>query len=806
MTPRDIGLLLAVLAMTSNAQAQSIDDPCTAGKGPGAKDNHIEKETCSFDFGTLDTPSQRKVRNFSDEGRDLKGLAIPTLDADQQDAEANYLTPNHPTPQPDVPLSNWRQYTSVPNDDQVGKILESETRIDIGPGFPLPTMPGAIEPPETIYVTYVRTPPGIFPKLDPWIEPPGTNMLPTLTRPLVNDVGDEIPNTLPSSKQNPYELHDGDPEITRINPLSPIEDLRYVLENLYELFTGRAYASLYEELNDDSVVDTLEKSGAAMTKERVEGRRRLIEHLLDLGTHIVEGKDGPGSLVPSDRAYRGFPLLFHSGHNRVKCVEPVYDGAGNVIGGNVNVHQVWYGGRIQSDTMFLDFGWDYQTVERDGDGDVVYRDEDGNVADDENSGDPSIIYLSAAENGYGGRRCIGGGDPDPIPPNKPWTVTYTVNALHGSRDDFSPTGMFFDCPSKVEVGGTDHFEDDEEKKACPAPSEDLGEGVVRWSKKKLPTGFAMDQTFFPMEDGTRTVFKIKMAPPMYYKLTYTWGWREHPPRAQAMENAHQSIPPHKLKPIVWHEFDTFSDQEATAIAKISDLAPAKRMWRVFGLLDDLLGRIETLPDDPTDDESWQRQTLALLLDGRNAYLDWLDRGKLPSGFRPDENADLTMLFINNTMYGEFARGGQRFHDWRKRIELASVVDDTTSGPAKVPNDNKLRVTLINADYFRHGYVNVDFGGLRGWENQFKPTLKTGGAGSFFTFGRFYHRPNVVPGSISVDPATFELEVGGAEGDVPVKVIPGVHRVMIEYNFEPSRRLRFYQFDPLHHDVAIYSIH
>jgi hypothetical protein len=31
-------------------------------------------------------------------------------------------------------------------------------------------------------------------------------------------------------------------------------------------------------------------------------------------------------------------------------------------------------------------------------------------------------------------------------------------------------------------------------------------------------------------------------------------------------------------------------------------------------------------------------------------------------------------------------------------------------------------------------------------------------------------------------------------------------VHFKYNFEPSRRLRIYQFDPLHHDVAIFSIH
>ncbi len=32
------------------------------------------------------------------------------------------------------------------------------------------------------------------------------------------------------------------------------------------------------------------------------------------------------------------------------------------------------------------------------------------------------------------------------------------------------------------------------------------------------------------------------------------------------------------------------------------------------------------------------------------------------------------------------------------------------------------------------------------------------------------------------------------------------KVHIQMNFDPSRRLRVYQFDPLHHDVAIFSIH
>jgi hypothetical protein len=31
-------------------------------------------------------------------------------------------------------------------------------------------------------------------------------------------------------------------------------------------------------------------------------------------------------------------------------------------------------------------------------------------------------------------------------------------------------------------------------------------------------------------------------------------------------------------------------------------------------------------------------------------------------------------------------------------------------------------------------------------------------------------------------------------------------VRIQFNYDPSRRLRFYQFDPVHHNVAIFSVH
>lgn len=326
-----------------------------------------------------------------------------------------------------------------------------------------------------------------------------------------------------------------------------------------------------------------------------------------------------------------------------------------------------------------------------------------------------------------------------------WTVTYTVDVLNRGKDDFSPMTMYMDAPELT------------------AP------------KPPLPNA-AMDQTFFPVAEGTRTVFTVKMAPPKYYNLTYCWGWRQHPPRVQVMENAGKKYP---QSPVPGFPSKTLPEWEASvfggktqdqAIAMISDLAPAKRMWAAFRA-----ARQAVTAADP----NW-REALRQVRAAQAAYLDWKDRNHLPVGMKPDPDTDLTLLYANNTIYGECPDGGVTdFPKWRTR-------------------GAQLRVTLRNADYFEHAYYNIDFGGARGWENQFKPTVKLAGSGDQFTFGRFYWGLNVDPNQpIVVPPAGHD-----ADGTT----VPSEHKVFITYNFEPSRRLRFYQFDPMHHDVAVYSLH
>ena len=323
----------------------------------------------------------------------------------------------------------------------------------------------------------------------------------------------------------------------------------------------------------------------------------------------------------------------------------------------------------------------------------------------------------------------------------PWTITYVIDVLNRGADDFAPFAIYFDDPALSPPG------------------------------KPLPH-IAMDQTFFPIEDGTRNVFKIHMTRGKYFNMTYHWGWRRHSPRIQVTDNALKVIEGKKLPE--W-EIDVFGPtpsasraEQLKAIAMIGDLAPEKRLWRAFMAL---RGGSST-------------QTRKLLDEAERAFEQSLDRLHLPDGVKEDPGSDLTLLYVNDTIYGHV-----------KGIEDQSKV----TMPKWELRGTTVKVKLYNGDYFLHGYINADFGGLRGWENTFQHTHATGGDGYLFTFGRanwWMNAGNPEVGLITVPPARRS-----GRGDVV-----GEHNVEITYNYEPSRRLRFYQFDPLHHNVAIFSVH
>src|SRR5262249_23938373 len=154
--------------------------------------------------------------------------------------------------------------------------------------------------------TTVITGPSIFPpctpieKCNPWLYPPGTNLLPTIYTNVYDGKGVEMPNTLPSTPLIPYNLHDGDPKITIINSSgnptntpSPQDDLRFVVFNA---ILANAQA--------------LQKGG--LPPGELARRTKATQTAIQYGLNILEGNP------ITNRAYSGFPLLHYTAGARVK--------------------------------------------------------------------------------------------------------------------------------------------------------------------------------------------------------------------------------------------------------------------------------------------------------------------------------------------------------------------------------------------------------------------------------------------------------------------------------------------------------
>ena len=517
--------------------------------------------------------------------------------------------------------------------------------------------------------------------------PEPTNLLPTVYANLCDVGGEEIPNTLPSSPEQPYNLHP-EPVVTAIDKTSPADDLAAILKELRQA-AGDPHSDDPEEHAGHGSVD-LER----------------IRFAID----IIEGN-------PVPRVYSGFPILHYMGPLKTKTVTPTYDGNGKVTGGTLTINQIWYDTHIESDTSYVD---------------------------------SSIVA------------------------DVPWTIHYNIYVLNRGADDFAPMMMTFDDPKKLDG--------------------------------KLMFHASLDQTFFPMLDGQKVEFEMKMPPSRFWNLTYHWGWRKHPPRVQVVENMNVKLggmPRNSFEIAAFGENPRASeDAKLAAINMIGDLAPEKRMWNAFRKIA----------------EGASGAVLRSLVDeAEGSFDDWQNRTRLPRGVKADPTADMTLFFANNTIYGHidgFNRDMQmEMYKWKKR-------------------GDKVKVELLNADYFPKGYVLVDFGGQRGWENTFHNTLPIGGAGPLFTFGRNHSWMNTASGPVMVPVATRPSKTTGkkyglnemkfTEHDPDTadfhqirKPFPaqfntaeglGKHDVEITFNYDPPPRLRMYQFDAFHHDAAIWSPH
>ena len=581
-----------------------------------------------------------------------------------------------------------------------------EAMADCAPMQPLPA-PGSWSVVTNGDTTTIDTAPSFFAQSDSF-GPNPTNLLPTIYEDSCDVNGNPIPNSLPSTPAQPYNLH-ADPKVTTLpNKLSPTNDL------------GKIIKALRGDKDDH--------------EHKKEGKNKIDPKQLQFAIDILEGN-------PVDRVYSGFPVLHYNGPLKGKTVTPTLDGNGNVTGGTVTVHLVYYDSHIESDTSYVD---------------------------------PSVVA------------------------DVPWTIHYVVDVLDRGSDDFAGYMMYFN------------------------------------SKLGNPNGVkpnvGMDNSFFPMavgqdsEKGQRYEFDMKMAPSGYWNLTYHWGWRLHPPRVQVVENVKVPI---NGKPRNFAEFEAFcpthqpnatgdcpelvTDQnfKLAAINMIGDVAPAKRMWNDFRAIQ-AGARGEELEETIEDLNS--------------AFDDWQHRTRLPKGVAEDSSADETLLFVNNTIYGH----------------VTGFTRDTQMEMFKFTGRGKqIKVKLLNGDYFNHAYMLVDFGGVRGWENTFHNTLPTGGQGPLFSFGRNHWWINTTSGAIPIPvaerPTTTAsttsrvVDMDGLRGShdketpdfnridaekvakVHVKTtttgeIIGEHTVIVNFNYDPPRRLRMYQFDALHHDEAIWSPH
>lgn len=240
-----------------------------------------------LDFATLDdvepNNEQQAVRDFlSFDGFDLDLQAPsnpepigpddpPRHPPSPEEAVDNYLHPKHPGAQPPVPQSAWKRVNCVDEIEpfawEIPALSDGDVAFRTLPEITIPTMSRA---------TYVKKGHSLFPGevqlagspavIDSFANPPGTNMLPTIARNLEDKNGGEMINTLSSSKKRPYNLHDGDPEAERINAESPIDDLRYIMETIYEVVSESSYRDLLTRPDQISTDDLLEDAADASAR------------------------------------------------------------------------------------------------------------------------------------------------------------------------------------------------------------------------------------------------------------------------------------------------------------------------------------------------------------------------------------------------------------------------------------------------------------------------------------------------------------------------------------------------------------
>src|SRR5215469_7444375 len=217
---------------------------------------------------------------------------------------------------------------------------------------PTPSQVSVSTSPDATITTTVITGQSVFPpcnpaeRCDPWRNPPGPNLLPTIYTNAFDGKGVEMQNTLPSTPiEYPhdsqdwwakfYNLQDGKPIVTTLRSenlsfSSPQDDLR-------SFFCAILVNARF--LNGDKKRPQCRSFEPLQLPSDAAHAQAAIETAIQGSLDILEGNPRPR------RAYNGLPLLHYKSGEKVKVVPNT---------GNVDIHQVWYDSHIESDAAYLD--------------------------------------------------------------------------------------------------------------------------------------------------------------------------------------------------------------------------------------------------------------------------------------------------------------------------------------------------------------------------------------------------------------------------------------------------------------------
>lgn len=212
-----------------------------------------------------------------------------------------------------------------------------------------------------------------------------------------------------------------------------------------------------------------------------------------------------------------------------------------------------------------------------------------------------------------------------------------------------------------------------------------------------PLGFkAFDTTWETVESGTIAELTVDHPPIAHVGGIYTWGWREHPPKAQFLQPVFEIVNVHTGEIELDPEGRSFAERHRLlTIDDIGDAAPEKKMYVVAqAVLEEGATAAEVsamLTDDAVSPRGTWNQWVDLSADHLQLPPEAWDilaaeDNLTESDFGP---YDYVSVYLNQKKYGDGPRGAGRIEPFGQ--------------------GDLVRVKVINLDNNTHYYRVVDFG-------------------------------------------------------------------------------------------------